>query len=168
MSRCAEPKDLCTSAPTRFLVFRPVRLSLCPPPGPPSHLAGTGSPDRYFLLIAALQFIPVIAPVSPVSTLLPLALAFLLTAAKEGASCPETKLITNSSHRRICGSEPTIPANAYALTLRIKQQQDRATAQATPPKTDEWDHGVHLCSHHCQHGERSVFFPGIGPPLFML
>eukprot|EP00667_Euglena_gracilis_P000593 EG_transcript_593 len=40
--------------------------------------------NRYFLLVACLQFIPVIAPVSPISTLLPLALAFLLTAAKEG------------------------------------------------------------------------------------
>ena len=40
--------------------------------------------NRYFLLIGCLQFIPIIAPVSPISTLLPLALAFLLTAIKEG------------------------------------------------------------------------------------
>eukprot|EP01012_Entosiphon_sulcatum_P010052 TRINITY_DN15809_c0_g1_i2.p1 TRINITY_DN15809_c0_g1~~TRINITY_DN15809_c0_g1_i2.p1 ORF type:complete len:738 (+),score=137.27 TRINITY_DN15809_c0_g1_i2:36-2249(+) len=40
--------------------------------------------NRYFLLITALQFISVIAPVNPLSTLLPLVFAFLLTAAKEG------------------------------------------------------------------------------------
>eukprot|EP01012_Entosiphon_sulcatum_P000827 TRINITY_DN10145_c0_g1_i1.p1 TRINITY_DN10145_c0_g1~~TRINITY_DN10145_c0_g1_i1.p1 ORF type:complete len:1207 (-),score=164.43 TRINITY_DN10145_c0_g1_i1:41-3661(-) len=38
----------------------------------------------YFLLISGLQFIRVIAPVNPLSTLLPLAFAFLLTAIKEG------------------------------------------------------------------------------------
>lgn len=36
----------------------------------------------YFLLVAALQFISIIAPVNPLSTLLPLVFAFLLTAAK--------------------------------------------------------------------------------------
>jgi phospholipid-translocating ATPase len=38
----------------------------------------------YFLLVACLQFIPVIAPVNPMSTLLPLLFAFTLTAVKEG------------------------------------------------------------------------------------
>ncbi|KEG15608.1 phospholipid-translocating P-type ATPase (flippase) [Trypanosoma grayi] len=38
----------------------------------------------YFLLVVFLQFISVIAPVSPLSTLLPLLLAFSLTALKEG------------------------------------------------------------------------------------
>lgn len=38
----------------------------------------------YFLLVAALQFISVIAPVNPLSTLLPLLFAFTLTAVKEG------------------------------------------------------------------------------------
>ncbi|KPA83282.1 putative phospholipid-translocating P-type ATPase (flippase) [Leptomonas pyrrhocoris] len=38
----------------------------------------------YFLLVAMLQFISVIAPVSPLSTLLPLLFAFTLTAVKEG------------------------------------------------------------------------------------
>ncbi|ORC90848.1 phospholipid-translocating P-type ATPase (flippase) [Trypanosoma theileri] len=38
----------------------------------------------YFLLVACLQFISVIAPVSPLSTILPLAFAFSLTALKEG------------------------------------------------------------------------------------
>ncbi|KAH9580003.1 P-type ATPase [Trypanosoma melophagium] len=38
----------------------------------------------YFLLVACLQFISVIAPVSPLSTLLPLVFAFSLTALKEG------------------------------------------------------------------------------------
>ncbi|KAG5472445.1 hypothetical protein LSCM1_03844 [Leishmania martiniquensis] len=38
----------------------------------------------YFLLVAVLQFISVIAPVSPLSTLLPLLFAFTLTALKEG------------------------------------------------------------------------------------
>ena len=39
----------------------------------------------YFLLIAMLQFIPVIAPVNPMSTILPLIFAFTLTAVKEAA-----------------------------------------------------------------------------------
>lgn len=38
----------------------------------------------YFLLVAMLQFISVIAPVNPLSTLLPLLFAFTLTAVKEG------------------------------------------------------------------------------------
>ncbi|CCW61608.1 unnamed protein product [Phytomonas sp. EM1] len=38
----------------------------------------------YFLLVAALQFIPSIAPVSPLSTLIPILFAFTLTAIKEG------------------------------------------------------------------------------------
>lgn len=38
----------------------------------------------YFLLVAMLQFVSVIAPVNPLSTLLPLLFAFSLTAAKEG------------------------------------------------------------------------------------
>ncbi|CAJ1030652.1 Phospholipid-translocating ATPase N-terminal/Cation transport ATPase (P-type)/Phospholipid-translocating P-type ATPase C-terminal, putative [Leishmania lindenbergi] len=38
----------------------------------------------YFLLVAMLQFIAVIAPVNPLSTLLPLLFAFTLTAVKEG------------------------------------------------------------------------------------
>lgn len=38
----------------------------------------------YFLLVAALQFISIIAPVNPLSTLLPLLFAFSLTAVKEG------------------------------------------------------------------------------------
>ncbi|EAN97225.1 putative phospholipid-translocating P-type ATPase (flippase) [Trypanosoma cruzi] len=38
----------------------------------------------YFLLVACLQFISVIAPVSPFSTLLPLLFAFTLTSLKEG------------------------------------------------------------------------------------
>ncbi|KPI90191.1 putative phospholipid-translocating P-type ATPase (flippase) [Leptomonas seymouri] len=38
----------------------------------------------YFLLVATLQFISVIAPVNPLSTLLPLLFAFTLTAVKEG------------------------------------------------------------------------------------
>ncbi|KAG5472822.1 hypothetical protein LSCM4_02146 [Leishmania orientalis] len=40
--------------------------------------------NLYFLLVAALQFISVIAPVNPLSTLLPLLFAFTLTALKEG------------------------------------------------------------------------------------
>eukprot|EP00759_Apiculatamorpha_spiralis_P049677 PhF_6_TR44303/c1_g1_i1/m.68348/K01530/E3.6.3.1; phospholipid-translocating ATPase len=40
--------------------------------------------NRYFLLIAILQFINVIAPVNPLSTLLPLLFAFTITAIKEG------------------------------------------------------------------------------------
>eukprot|EP01060_Flectonema_neradi_P040259 TRINITY_DN9109_c0_g1_i4.p1 TRINITY_DN9109_c0_g1~~TRINITY_DN9109_c0_g1_i4.p1 ORF type:complete len:841 (+),score=153.62 TRINITY_DN9109_c0_g1_i4:55-2577(+) len=39
----------------------------------------------YFLFIAILQFIPAIAPVNPMSTILPLIFAFTLTAIKEGA-----------------------------------------------------------------------------------
>ncbi|RNF26405.1 putative phospholipid-translocating P-type ATPase (flippase) [Trypanosoma conorhini] len=38
----------------------------------------------YFLLVACLQFVSVIAPVSPFSTLVPLLLAFSLTSLKEG------------------------------------------------------------------------------------
>ena len=38
----------------------------------------------YFLLVSALQFISAIAPVNPMSTLLPLLFAFTLTAVKEG------------------------------------------------------------------------------------
>lgn len=38
----------------------------------------------YFLIVAMLQFISVIAPVNPMSTLLPLLFAFSLTAVKEG------------------------------------------------------------------------------------
>ena len=38
----------------------------------------------YFLLIAILQFVRVIAPVNPMSTVLPLVFAFALTAVKEG------------------------------------------------------------------------------------
>lgn len=38
----------------------------------------------YFLLVAMLQFISIIAPVNPLSTLLPLTFAFMLTAIKEG------------------------------------------------------------------------------------
>eukprot|EP00759_Apiculatamorpha_spiralis_P000198 PhF_6_TR10042/c0_g1_i2/m.15436/K01530/E3.6.3.1; phospholipid-translocating ATPase len=38
----------------------------------------------YFLLVGVLQFIPVIAPVNPLSTLMPLLFAFTLTAVKEG------------------------------------------------------------------------------------
>ncbi|KAK7201108.1 phospholipid-translocating P-type ATPase (flippase) [Novymonas esmeraldas] len=40
--------------------------------------------NLYFLLVAMLQFISVIAPVNPLSTLLPLLFAFTLTAVKEG------------------------------------------------------------------------------------
>ena len=40
--------------------------------------------NAYFLLVVMLQFMSVIAPVNPLSTFLPLAFAFLLTAAKEG------------------------------------------------------------------------------------
>ncbi|KAJ9469176.1 putative phospholipid-transporting ATPase 8 [Diplonema papillatum] len=40
--------------------------------------------NQYFLLIALLQFISIIAPVNPLSTILPLLLAFTLTAVKEG------------------------------------------------------------------------------------
>lgn len=40
--------------------------------------------NLYFLIVAALQFISIIAPVSPLSTLLPLLGAFALTAIKEG------------------------------------------------------------------------------------
>ncbi|GET90831.1 phospholipid-translocating P-type ATPase, putative [Leishmania tarentolae] len=40
--------------------------------------------NLYFLVVAMLQFISVIAPVNPMSTLLPLLFAFTLTAVKEG------------------------------------------------------------------------------------
>ena len=40
--------------------------------------------NLYFLLVSCLQFISIIAPVNPLSTLLPLLFAFSLTAAKEG------------------------------------------------------------------------------------
>ena len=40
--------------------------------------------NLYFLFVASLQFISIIAPVNPLSTLLPLLFAFTLTAAKEG------------------------------------------------------------------------------------
>lgn len=40
--------------------------------------------NLYFLIVALLQFIPSIAPVSPLSTVGPLLLAFSITAAKEG------------------------------------------------------------------------------------
>ncbi|RNF09721.1 putative phospholipid-translocating P-type ATPase (flippase) [Trypanosoma rangeli] len=40
--------------------------------------------NLYFLLVACLQFVSVIAPVSPFSTLLPLLFAFTLTSLKEG------------------------------------------------------------------------------------
>ena len=39
--------------------------------------------NAYFLFVALLQFLPSIAPVNPLSTFLPLALAFTLTAVKE-------------------------------------------------------------------------------------
>ena len=40
--------------------------------------------NLYFLFVVILQFIPIIAPVNPLSTLLPLLFAFGLTAVKEG------------------------------------------------------------------------------------
>ncbi|CBZ28904.1 putative phospholipid-translocating P-type ATPase (flippase) [Leishmania mexicana MHOM/GT/2001/U1103] len=40
--------------------------------------------NLYFLVVALLQFVSVIAPVNPLSTLLPLLFAFTLTAVKEG------------------------------------------------------------------------------------
>jgi phospholipid-translocating ATPase len=40
--------------------------------------------NMYFLVICILQFVPVLAPVSPLTSVLPLAFAFSLTAAKEG------------------------------------------------------------------------------------
>ena len=40
--------------------------------------------NLYFLFVSCLQFVSIIAPVNPLSTLLPLLLAFSLTAAKEG------------------------------------------------------------------------------------
>ena len=39
----------------------------------------------YFLLVAILQFIPSIAPVNPLTTIVPLIIAFSLTAIKDGA-----------------------------------------------------------------------------------
>ncbi|KAK7196821.1 phospholipid-transporting ATPase-like protein [Novymonas esmeraldas] len=38
----------------------------------------------YFLLVAALQFIPSVAPVSPFTTIFPISVAFLINAVKEG------------------------------------------------------------------------------------
>ncbi|RNF08259.1 phospholipid-transporting ATPase-like protein [Trypanosoma rangeli] len=40
--------------------------------------------NLYFLFLTALQFIPSVAPVSPLTSLLPLTIAFLITAIKEG------------------------------------------------------------------------------------
>ncbi|KAH9577428.1 P-type ATPase [Trypanosoma melophagium] len=40
--------------------------------------------NLYFLLVTALQFVPSLSPVSPFTTLVPLTIAFLITAIKEG------------------------------------------------------------------------------------
>jgi phospholipid-translocating ATPase len=56
--------------------------------------------NLYFLFVSCLQFITIIAPVNPLSTLVPLVLAFMLTAVKEGVDDLKRHRADNEYNRR--------------------------------------------------------------------
>ncbi|KEG09784.1 phospholipid-transporting ATPase-like protein [Trypanosoma grayi] len=58
--------------------------------------------NLYFLLVTALQFVPSVSPVSPLTTLVPLGIAFLITAVKEGVDDWRRHRLDNACNAKQC------------------------------------------------------------------